>query len=308
MYVLGLDAGGTKTHCVIADEKESILGEGFGASANHQVYGVEKTRQSVKHAICAAMEAAGVSEKEISYAVFGMSGADGEEDYRILTLMVKELMGEILFEIVNDSWIGLYSGMEGDCGVVSICGTGAGHAGRNSRGEELVLRNLDYLCGNYGGGGDLVEKAMHYAFRSEEGTYEKSMLEQAVPPLFGVKTMEEVLSTLRREGLTEKQEFQLPVLVFSLAKQGDAVCRKLISDMGREEGRYAAAVIHRLGMEKEKVPAVLIGSLFKTGEPLLIEAYMQEVHKAALEAYPVIPLIPPVLGAVRLAMAKMKQE
>ena len=39
MYVLGIDAGGTKTHCVIADENENILAEGFAGASQHQLFG-----------------------------------------------------------------------------------------------------------------------------------------------------------------------------------------------------------------------------------------------------------------------------
>ena len=35
MYVLGIDAGGTKTHCVIADENENILAESFAGASQH---------------------------------------------------------------------------------------------------------------------------------------------------------------------------------------------------------------------------------------------------------------------------------
>lgn len=302
MYVIGVDVGGSKTQCVLADENGRYVAEGFGGAGNYQVCGEEVALDSMRKAVFEALQAAGLSMKDISYAVFGISGADGPEDFAVLTPMVQEIMGDTKFQILHDAWIGLRAGTEDYVGVVSICGTGAGHAGRNRTGQTLTLRNLDFITGNYGGGGEIVEKALHYAFRSEEGTWKKSRLEEAVPPVFGVKNMEEVCEILRHDRMTKQQSYQMPITVFTLAREGDTVSGEIISELGYEEGKYAAAVLRRLGMCEEKVPAVLIGSLFRTGEPILIDAYMRAVHEDAPQTYAVIPEAAPVTGAVKLAL------
>lgn len=306
MYVMGVDVGGSKTHCVVADENGKSIAEGFGGAGNYQVCGAKTASCSMKEAVYGALEPAGLSLEDIAYAVFGISGADGPEDFEVLTPMVQQIMGTTRHEIVHDAWIGLRAGTEDYVGVVSICGTGAGHAGRNRAGQTLTLRNLDFITGNYGGGGEIGKKAMHYAFRSEEGTWKKSSLEEAVPSVFGVKNMEEVCAILRRGGMTKQQGYQLPIMVFDQARKGDAVAREIVSGMGYEEGKYAAAVLRRLDMCEEEVPAVLIGSIFRTKEPILIDAYMRAVHEDAPKAYAVIPQEAPVAGAVKLALDHVK--
>ncbi len=308
MYVLGVDAGGTKTHCAVADETGRIVGEGFSGPANHQTCGRERTKQSLQEAVGKALSAAGLEKKDITCGVFGMSGADGEDDFVLLNDVVGEIMGNVSFEVMHDGWIGFRSAVDGNMGVVSICGTGAGHAGENRRGEHLTLRNLDYITGNMGGGGELAQQAMHYAFRSNEGTWEKTALEEELPALFHVETMDQVCAIVKNRDIPAEQQFQLPRLVFRLADEGDPVCREIISRMGYEEGRYAAAIIRRLHMEEEKVPVVLIGSLFGTRNPLLIEPYMEAVHQAALGAYPVIPEAAPVTGAIKIALENCRKR
>lgn len=302
MYVLGIDAGGTKTHCVIADENENILAEGLAGASQHQLFGIRQTEKNLQLAVSAALKEADLTLQDLSYAVLGMSGADGEDDLALLNPAAEKVLPGVPFRVVHDAWIGMYSALKEPFGVVSICGTGAGHAGRNRQGDELTLRNLDYRLGNYGGGGDLVEKALHYAFRSDEGTYEKSALEAAVPPIFGVSTMEDVCRLLKQNPISDKERYQLPITVFQLANSGDSVCRMLIQDLGHEEGLYAAAVIRRLHMENEQVPVVLIGSLFHSDDPLLLDPFMDAVHTAAPAAYPVLPTRKPVTGAVRMAL------
>ena len=299
--LLGLDAGGTKTHCAIAEDDGTIVSEGFGGAGNYQTCGIDEARESFREAVDKALRSAETQMSAVKAAVFGISGADEPRDLAILRPVVKEIVGNIPHEIVNDTLLGLRTGSETNTGIVSICGTGAGHAGRNDKGELLILRNLEYMTGNLGGGDDLVSSSLHFAFRSEEGTFHKSMLEEAVPALFGVSGMSEVCDLLRSCELTKEQRFKLPILVFDLAQKGDRVCRMLIEDMGREEGRYAAAVSRRLKMTETAFPAVLTGSLFKTGMPLLIDSYMASLHEASPRAYPVIPDKPPVVGAVLMA-------
>ncbi len=306
MWLLGLDAGGTKTHCVIGDEHGHSLKEGFGGPANYQTCGIDVTRQSLEKAIQDALACAGLKITDISRAVFGMSGADEEIDFKVLNPLAQSIMGDIPVDVVNDTWIGLRSAVEDNVGVVSICGTGGAHAGRNHKGESLILRNLDYLLGNRGGGGELVDTALHYAFRSEEQTFFKTRLEEDLLHIFNVETIDDVCDLIRRDKMTEVHQYQIPIAVFHAAKKLDTVAVMIVEEMGYTLGQYAAGIIKRLSIEKEKVPMVLIGSLFKTQEPLLIDSYMRAVHEAAPLAYPVFSTVSPAVGALGLLVDRLK--
>lgn len=306
MWLLGLDAGGTKTHCVIGDDKGELVAEGFGGSANYQVCGIEVTKESIIKAINEALILSGLEGKDIHRAVFGMAGADEEMDLGILNPLAQSIMGNVPVEVVNDTWIGLRSGTDNNVGVVSICGTGSAHAGRNHAGQSLILRNLDYELGNRGGGGDIVNSALHYAFRSNEQTYIKTSLEDEIKEIFQAKTMDDVCYMIRRGEITSEHRYQIPIAVFRGAKEKDAVAVMLVKEMGNTLGQYATGVIKRLNLVNEKVPMVLIGSLFKTREPLLIDSYMNAVLKVAPFAHPVFPTKSPAMGAMGLIIDQMK--
>lgn len=244
-YYLGIDAGGTKTHCYVGDESGTILGEGFGGQGNYQLCGADVARISYESAINEALSNAGLHLTDITYAVFfGLSGADEEVDFEVLRPLCKSIVGDIPHEILNDTWIGLRTGAKH--GVVSICGTGAAHAGKNRDGQKHILRNLHYELGNMGGGGEVVDQALHYAFRSNEGTYKKTKLEQAIMDIFfEAKTMDEVCNAFRTNDyeVPREQAYHIPIATMKLASEGDEVAKEIISNMGREEGRYAAGVI-----------------------------------------------------------------
>ena len=112
---------------------------------------------------------------------------------------------------------------------------------------------------------------------------------------------------MKQGKLTKEQKYQLPIAVFKAANNGDKVAQSIISTMGYEEGRYASAVITRLGMQQEEVPVVLIGSLFHTGNPFLIGSYMRAVHEVCPKAYEIIPDAAPVTGAICLGIKLVNQ-
>ncbi len=304
--VMGVDVGGTKTHVVIADETGKYISEGLAGPANYQIVGIERAEKEMREAVSKALEGAGSSLSDIAYAVFGVSGADRPRDIEILERTIGSIMGGTPYRMFHDSFLGLRIGSDDFTGVVSICGTGAGHSGRNTEGKIVQLRNVNFVFGNFGGGEDVTRFALHYAFRSDEGTYDKSALETEIPKIFGLKDMEEVSTYLTDNEMTDEEYFRIPVRTGELALEGDEVCRMILGVIGRNMGRYTAAVIKRLGMSSEKVRVILIGGIFKAANPWLMGPYLETVRKEAPGAQFISPEEKPVKGAVLLALDELR--
>lgn len=307
MNVLGIDAGGTKTHCVVANQQGIVIAEGFAGPSNYQIVGAMQAEKELKSAVEECLKVGNLSLSLIHYAVFGMSGADEPVDFMVLEPMAQRIMGSIPTKVVHDSWIGMRAEIEDMVGIVSICGTGAGHSGRNRKGEQVTLRNLHYELGNMGGGEEIVSQALHYAFRSDEGTFEKTRLEEAMMKIFKVKDMEALCQKIRNDGINAEEKYQIPVTVFDTAMQGDKVAIMLLENMGYEEGLFGAGVAKRLHLQEAVFPVVLVGSLFQSGNPYLIESYMKAIRNVAPLAFPVVSNHPPVMGAIGMALDQLKE-
>lgn len=306
MYLIGIDGGATKTSCIIGDENGKIISKGTGRASNYQVVGVEYTKASVLSALNEAMDKIDISIKDIGYAVLGLAGADMECDFKVLNNMCSEIFKDIPFKVVNDCWIGLRAGSDKNLGIVTVCGTGTNSAGRTKNGQEVILRSMSYEMGNWGGGTELLRDALHYAFRSEECTGRKTMLEVEIPRIFNLSNMEEVANLMRTEKNDEKKMYDIPIKVFELATKGDEVCQDMLIKMGREMGRFASGVIKRLGLENKEFEVVLVGSVFKGNNPLLIDEYTTTVHRTAPCANIQVSTKDPVEGAYLLAVDYIK--
>lgn len=307
LYLAGIDGGASKTHCIIGDLQGRILAEGFSTGSNYQVQGEEAARTAIQAALNQAMGELGIELMDIAYIVLGLAGADMESDHRVLDRLCSTFLMEGKYKILNDTWIGLRANIDDNCGVVSICGTGAACAGRNKAGKEVILRNLDYEMGNYGGGGEVARMALHYAFRSEELTDRYTRLEKEIPGLFGVENLEQVVLELRDPDFSERRLYEIPILVGRLALQGDVVCQEILIKMGQEIGKIAGGVIKKLGMEQENFKITLVGSIFRSKCPLLLDEYTTTVHRTAPFAHISIGEQKPVLGAYYMAIEEAKK-
>ena len=179
-FILGVDGGATKTLAVVGDDTGRILGAGLGGPTNYQIIGIEPAMSNLNSAVRGALSYAGISMDKVDCAVFGLAGADFPVDFRNLTAGIQKLYPGLKFEIVNDTWVGFRSGTEEDYGGVVIAGTGANFAAAAPDGRKVTGRGMGYEWGGEGGAGYLIRSALHYAFRSNDGTGPKSRLEQVV--------------------------------------------------------------------------------------------------------------------------------
>ena len=117
LHVLGIDAGGTKTVCLLADEHGTVIAEARRGGANLQAAGeleVEKVLHDVME------EAIGARDVVPAAICLGIAGVDRPADTAVIRGIMKRIGFKARTIVVNDALVALEAGAPGEPGVVII--------------------------------------------------------------------------------------------------------------------------------------------------------------------------------------------
>lgn len=301
-YVMGIDAGATKTFALVADGDGRLIGFGRGGPGNHQGPGLAAAMASVETAGRAALAAAGVNADEVAIVSCGLAGADLPEDFEMLQPALEELRLGQRVDLRNDTQVALRAGTHQSWGVVVICGTGFNAAGRAPDGRELRWPGLGTISGDIAGGREIALKTIRMIMRAADGREQPTKLTDLVLVALEQPSTYELMRALYHGQIDRHGINQLVPLVFKAALQGDQVAQQILIAEGEELGNSAAAIITGLGMQQLPVEVVLGGSVYKGEGPLFLDTIRQRVHRTAPKAILVRPEFEPVVGAVLLGL------
>lgn len=299
-FYLGVDAGGSKTYSLIVNEKGETLGRGVSGNGNHQT-NPRYAENNIASACHQALREAGLSKDSITYAYFGLAGADREPDYEVLRPMIRRLEFPE-YSIACDTMIAMRSGTARPYGAVVISGTGFNAAARNQAGEEVQYGGFGYIYGDgQGSGRDLANFAFRSAVRAWDLRGEPTVLHDLVLGASGFQSVPQMIDAALDQGYTPP--LTLAELVFEAAEQGDQVAARYLAEQGSELGNAAAALIRRLGMEEDEFDVVLGGSILsKSRSTIMTDALGETVRLTAPRARVARIAMEPVAGAVLSAM------
>jgi N-acetylglucosamine kinase-like BadF-type ATPase len=304
MHVLGIDAGGTKTVCLLADADGHVVAEARGGGANLQSAG-ELEVEKVLHAV---MEAA-LADHDVTPAAIclGIAGVDRPADADTIRSIMNRIGHKSRTLVVNDALVALEAGAPDQPGVVIVAGTGSIAYGRNRSARAARAGGWGYLIGDEGGGFWIGRAALASVVRQFDGRGPATQLTDLVLRHMGLASPTELIHEIYYRDLHRRAIAGLAALVNQAALQGDAVAAQILSRAGTELASAAASVIARLGMRGDAFPTILAGGIFR-GVPSLardVEARLSEIAPRSV----VRPLqLEPAFGAVRLAVAAARGE
>ena len=142
MPVLGIDVGGTKTVCLLADDDERVIAEAREEGANLQGAG-ELALEKVLHAVMEkTLEGTGVMPSAIC---LGIAGVDRATDEAVVRSIMSRIGHKARILVVNDALIALQAGVGDAAGHRHRVGNGidclrAQRPGRSGARRRLGLR------------------------------------------------------------------------------------------------------------------------------------------------------------------------
>lgn len=308
-YVIGVDAGGTKSFCLAAELDGTIKGFGKAGPGSYEVVGLPTAKVNILKCVERAINQGGPAKDEVRQGVFALAGADFyPEDFKMLTQAMEDLHIARRCTVKNDSIAGLRAGIRRPFGVCIIMGSGYNGAGIGKDGTEVRYISEGFLYGDVGGGHTIAREVLHHAFRSWDGRGRKTILEQKVKEYFAFDDMYELARHLYYNREPHKRIPGLCPLCFDAACEGDAVAVELITRFGVEAGASANNLIRKLGLEDDEFEVVLAGSVFKGKGALMIDTVKKTIKPVAPKAHVITPRYEPVVGALMIALEEAGVE
>jgi N-acetylglucosamine kinase-like BadF-type ATPase len=302
MFVLGIDAGGTKTVCLLADEQGHVLGSARGPGANLATLG-ELEVEKVLHEV---MEQAMVGQSGAPAVIcLGIAGVDRAEDASIIRSIMRRIGNKAPVLVVNDALIALEAGAGDGPGIVLIAGTGSICYGRNDRGHAARAGGWGYILADEGSGWWMGQRAIQAVMRQADGRGPATSLTPRVLAYFGVTDPALVVHEVYYHDPRRRLIAGLGPAVQASVDEGDPVAREIVADAAGELALAARSVAEKLEMRGAQFPLVLSGGAFRVVTSLLAEL-TSRVAEVVPRGQPRLLDVEPAMGAVRLAVAEAR--
>lgn len=297
-FFLGIDGGGSKTSCLVGDEK-SVLGHGTAAGSNVIRSGEEAARQSLSQAIQQACTSAKLTPDKIQRACIGLAGAARPEIREVVHRIIAQIIpGDV--EITGDMEIALESAFGSGAGVIVISGTGSIAYARNAQGQTGRAGGWGFAISDEGSGYWIGKTAVATAVREGEQTQDTCLL-KAIAKLWGVSTHHQVV--MKANGTPSPDFAALFPVVLKAAEKQNKQAREVLTQAGKELVSLAEDVINQVFPETDSVPVAMSGGVFAHSSQVR-EVFYNRLSKE----YPNVRLIEDVIEPVQGALQRARKH
>ena len=302
MHVLGIDAGGTKTVCLLADAQGAIVAEGRGPGANLHTAG-ELAVEKVLHE---AMEAA-IGDRAITPVAIclGIAGVDRDDEARTVRAIMRRIGYKSRVLVINDALIGLVAGARDEPGIAINAGTGSIVYGRNAAFEAARAGGWGHMIGDEGSGYWIGRESLAAVMRAADGRGPETRLTAEILTHFNVDDESRLPRIVYDRELPRVSVAALGPIAQRVAEQGDAVAMRILERAAEELVLAARSVATRLEMRGDEFTFYLAGGVFRV-VPWLAEELPRRLVEVAPRSQTQILLEEPAVGAVWLALAEAR--
>jgi len=303
---LAIDAGGTKTRCMLANEERVLARAEAGTVKLMRVGEAEAT--SRLHAVLAEVATiAGVSLVQVQRACFGLAGSRSESvEQWALRAVVGLVGGELV--VCGDEEIALDAAFSGGAGILVIAGTGSNVVGRGDDGTLFNAGGWGPVLGDEGSGYWIGLEAVRAALQARGCGDDVAAIEllREIELEWGVGTLGELvaLGNLRAPCKTAAPpDFAtLAPMVARCADGGNELARSVLRRAGEVLAEFVTQVFKRMVvagsiMEGKPVEVAYTGSILKN-IPIVREEFIGRLRIVVPKARVRKEAVDPLEGAL----------
>jgi len=259
VLILGMDVGGTRARCLVADLTGRRLGLGEGGGGNPISHGVVAAIEQIRTAIDQALR--DIDRTRVASSVIGVAGfAEGDEARLAFQTMWEGLGVAGQLRLTNDTLVAFAAGTPEVSGTVIVSGTGAAAVEVVDGHEGLVADGIGWLLGDHGSGFWVGREAVRHTLRAGGAVCRDDLLTVSVSHrLLGRLGTRVELIRAAYAGPPVALARLAPVVV-AAADQGDVVAQHILATAA-DRLEESAASVRDVGADS---PIVLSGGMFAT--------------------------------------------
>ena len=300
--VLAVDGGASKVDLALVDARGNLLAAARRAGSYH--FGLD--HNGSLDTLARAVTGLGYGSAVAAIGVYCLAGADIPVDDRRIAAELGSMEWTRRTIVRNDTFAVLRAGTDRKWGVAVVCGTGMNCAGIGPDGRSVRFPSFGELSGDRAHGGWwLGRAALGAAIRARDGRGPRTVLEDTLPPYFGMTRPTAVMEAIYLGRLDYERLSETAPLVMHAAKSGDEVATGLLDEMVEEIAVTAGAAIRRLHLTTRDVHVVLGGGVIRAMQRHWLNRIAAGI-KAVAPAAMILQLdAPPVLGAALIGLDEM---
>jgi glucosamine kinase len=299
--VIGVDGGGTKTRCWVADERGQQLGSADGPGSAVRPGEADRSADVIAATIREALASCEMTHVVPKILCVGVAGVGRESERQALwqALVSRDVAEEVV--VHADAAIALDDAFGDGAGILLIAGTGSVAFGRGPTGAASRCGGWGPVCGDEGSGAWIGRRALSIVTASSD---EREPPTALIGAILTAAQVDDVHGLVAWAAAAEPADLAtLAPIVSRVADAGDLRANSLLSVACEELVLHVRTLARRLfGDERASVPVAFAGGLLAPGAPLRkrVEHRMKTaVPGAQLRAEEVVAVRGAVRGALR---------
>jgi N-acetylglucosamine kinase-like BadF-type ATPase len=299
-YLIGIDGGGTKTDCAIADLSGKIINEISGRPSNFLIIGVEEAVENLFSLIEENLFQLEGDFADVKQIVIGVAGAGREEDAKLLEKGFKDYADEegIHFKgvkVVSDAHIALEGSFPDSAGCILIAGTGSILFGKDEKGVIHRVGGFGRLIGDEGSGYSIGRKALNAVSKASDGRGEETLISELLNAKMNSGSSTSIINKVYKEKLDVAS---VAKIVIEAAEEGDPIAEDILDEEADELVLHIRSLIDKIHTSNLNV--AFSGSLIDNKN--FYSDLLKNKIKSTLPNVKVVkPANPPVSGAILFA-------
>ena len=294
-YYLAIDAGGTKTDYLLADDTRELARVRTGTIKRMRA-DADITTTNLEQGLTELTAQTGISMQSIHCTCIGTAGWTVP---LVTDFLKKEIPARVAgkFILLEDIEIAVDAAFFGEPGVLAIAGTGSNVAGRAATGKLTGAGGYGPALADQGSGHRIGSEALRAIFLANDRGITTTLL-PAVLEFWNLTSLEDIVAFANRRPAPDFS--QLTELVVGCARNGDTIANDVLHQQGEELGELVRLVMHRIqtaSTDTAVPPVAFTGSILEKVLPVR-EALVASLRRDFPAVHVLDGTIDPIEGAL----------